>query len=91
VKQIKQELIESVGTAYEPLLEKYIGHRIVFELIKGDKLEKYSGILKNYTTLFIEIMDVKYCSSKDKHHRLADIIIPQKLGIIRHLGESRVR
>jgi len=89
VKQINSDLIESVGSAYEPLLERYIGYKVVFELIKEDKLYKYSGILKEYTTDFIEIIDVNYNIGDEQETRLADLVLPQKLAIVRHLGELK--
>lgn len=88
IKQINQNLVESVGAAYDRLLEKYIGHKIVFNLIKGEEVHQYSGILKDYTANYIEILDVNY-PVLGKEPRLADIIVPQKLGIIRHLGEQK--
>lgn len=87
VSQIKQELMGSVGTSYEPLLEKYIGHKVVLELIKGDKIFEYSGVLKDYTAEFIEIMDVNYKAKEDEPPRTADLVAFRKYGIIRHLGE----
>lgn len=88
LKQINQNLVESVGAAYDRLLEKYIGHKIVFDLIKGETVQQYSGILKDYTANYIEILDVNY-AVEEQEPRLADIIVPQKLGIIRHLGEQK--
>jgi len=92
VSKMKQELMGSVGTSYEPLLERYIGHKVVLELLKGDKLFEYSGVLKDYTAEFIEIMDVDYKAQedlgpKDQPARKADIVVFRKYGIIRHLGE----
>lgn len=87
LKQINQNIIESVGNAFDPILERYIGHKIIFELIKGENLVRYSGILKEYTANYIEILDVTYKIQNSEIHK-ADIIIPQKLGIIRHLGEK---
>ncbi len=87
VNQMKQELMDSVGTSFEPLLERYIGSMVVLEMIKGDKVLEYSGILKDYTTDFIEIMDVKYSVTETVPARRADIAVPRKLGIVRHLGE----
>jgi len=88
LKQINQNLIESVGSSFDPLLEKYIGHKIVFDLIKGENVHQYSGILKNYTANYIEILDVLY-ETENSDYRKADIIVPQKIGIIRHLGEKK--
>ncbi len=87
VSQMKQELMGSVGTSFEPLLERYIGHKVVLEMIKGDKIFEYCGVLKEYTAEFIEIMNVNYKTTEDKPPRTADLVVPRKLGLIRHLGE----
>ena len=87
VTQMKQELMDSVGTSFEPLLERYIGNRVVLELIKGDKVLEYSGILKDYTADFIEIMDTNYAAAENETPGKADIVVPRKLGLVRHLGE----
>jgi small nuclear ribonucleoprotein (snRNP)-like protein len=87
VSQMKQELMGSVGTSYEPLLEKYIGHKVVLELLKGDKVFEYCGVLKEYTAEFIEIMDVDYRVNQEEAARKADLVALRKYGLIRHLGE----
>jgi len=87
VSQMKQELMGSVGTSFEPLLERYIGHKVVLEMIKGDKMLEYCGVLKEYTAEFVEIMDVDYKVKEDQPTRKADLVVPRKRGVIRHLGE----
>lgn len=87
VTQMKQELVSSAGTSYEPLLERYIGHKVVLEFIKGDKILEYCGVLKEYTADFVEVMDVEYAVKESQPTRKADLIIPRKHGVIRHLGE----
>ena len=87
VTQMKKELISSVGTGFEPLLERYIGHKVVLEMIKGDAIIEYCGVLKEYTADFIQLMDVDYKPQEDQPANTADLIVPRKLGIIRHLGE----
>ncbi len=87
VSQMKQELVGSVGASFEPLLERYIGHKVVLELIKGDKMFEYCGVLKEYTAEFVEIMDVNYKVKEDQPARTADLVVPRKRGVIRHLGE----
>ena len=87
VSQMKQELMGSVGTSFEPLLERYIGHKVVLEMIKSDKIFEYCGVLKEYTAEFIEIMDVNYKIKEDQPARTADLVVPRKLGLIRHLAE----
>ncbi len=85
--KVKSELINFISTAFEPLLEKYIGKIIVFELNKGDIILEFPGILKDYSSDFIEIWDVNYKTDKVDEARKADIIVPRRLGIIRHCGE----
>jgi len=80
--QIQKQLIPGAGTAFEPLLEKYIGKKVVMRMLRREKSIEYSGILKDYTTDFIEILDVEY---KDK--QLADIIASRQLALVRHLGK----
>jgi hypothetical protein len=87
VTQMKQELMGSVGTSFEPLLERYIGHKVVLEMIKGDKIFEYCGVLKEYTAEFIEIMDVNYKTKDDQPAKTADIVVPRKLALVRHLAE----
>ena len=87
VSQMKKDLMGSVGTSYEPLLEKHIGQKVVLELIRGDKLFEYCGVLKEYTADFVEIMDVDYTSDSEQPARKADIVASRKYGLVRHLGE----
>jgi hypothetical protein len=87
VTQMKQELIGAVGTSFEPLLEKYIGHKVVLELTKADKIFECCGVLKEYTAEFVEIMDVDYKAQQEKASRKADLVVLRKYGTVRHLGE----
>jgi hypothetical protein len=87
VSQMKQELMGSVGTSYEPLLERYIGHKVVLEMIKGDKILEYCGVLKEYTAEFIEIMDINYAVKEDQPARTADLVVPRKHALVRHVAE----
>jgi hypothetical protein len=87
VSQMKQELVEATGTSFEPLLERYIGNKVVLEMIKAEKILEYCGVLKEYTADFVEIMDVDYAVKEDQQTRKADLVVPRKHGLIRHLAE----
>ncbi|MCD6174913.1 MAG: hypothetical protein J7K65_03985, partial [Planctomycetes bacterium] len=87
VSQMKNQMIGSVDTAYEPLLEKYIGHRVIAEFLYEDKPVELAGVLKDYTAEFIELLDVKYWTGKEDQRKKADIILPRKRTVIRHLAE----
>ena len=87
VSQIKQELVGSLGTAFEPLLERHIGRTVVLEIKKGDKISEHPAVLKDYTAEFIEVMDVDYKTQADQPLRKADLVVPRAVGFVRHLGE----
>lgn len=87
VSQMKEELMRSVGTSFEPLLERYIGHKVVLELTRGDKVVEYCGVLKEYTAEFVEVMDIDYVIADGQPARKADVVVPRQLGVVRHLGE----
>ena len=88
VRNINTELLESVGMSHEPLIEQYIGHFVVFELLKNEKKIKLTGVLKDYTKDFIEIMNVKYIVADETEAQIVDLIVPQKLAVIRHFSEK---
>jgi len=87
VSKMKSELFNSVGTSYEPLLERYIGHKVVLEMIDGEKIVELPGVLKDYTAEFIEIMDVDYKEKSENETQKTDLIVPRKFALIRHLAE----
>lgn len=90
VSKMKSDLMGAAGSSYEPLLERYVGHKVVLEVIAGDKIVEYCGVLKDYTAQFIEVMDVSLASSESKREseiRKADLVVLRKVGIVRHLGE----
>ncbi len=86
VRTINSELLESVGLSHEPLLEPYIGHIVVVEYIKEKEKIKLRGILSDYTKEFLLLMNVKYQIPGENEPQIVDMIIPQKLAIVRHLG-----
>jgi hypothetical protein len=87
VSQMKNEVIGSADTAYEPLLEKCIGHRVVAEFLHKDEPVEMTGVLKDYTADFIELLDVEYWTGTEDQRKKADIILPRKRAVIRHLAE----
>ena len=89
VNQMKQQLMDTVGTTYEPLLERYIGHKVVLEMLKADKVVEYCGVLKDYSAEFISVIDIDYKDDDDEKAeiRKADIAVPRNLGLVRHAGE----
>jgi hypothetical protein len=87
VSQMQQQIVGTVGTSYEPLLEKYIGHKVVLQIKKADKVIEYCGVLKDYTSEFISVLDVYYKLDESAAPRKADLIMLRSTGTIRHLAE----
>ncbi len=88
VRSLNTELLESVGMSHDPLLEAYIGKCVVFEFLKESEKIILTGILYDYTKKFIEILDVKYQIPGRIAPIAADLILPQKLTVIRGLCEQ---
>jgi len=80
------DLAGYAGTAYDPILEKHIGKRVVLEITTpSNVVEEHVGILKEYSSDFLEVMGVNY---KDEDRvRDCDMIIPRSHSFIRHSNE----
>jgi hypothetical protein len=54
------QLVESaVGSAYDPILEHYIGQYVVLEMQNHGEVGEEHGILKEYSTQYIELLNVR--------------------------------
>lgn len=60
IKSLSGKVLGQVGTIYDPLLERYIGLRVVIEILEGNEVHEHVGVLKNYSQDFIEVLDVRY-------------------------------
>lgn len=63
--RLGENLIGHVGGVFDPLLERFIGHKIVVEIMEGDEVHEHVGIFKNYSSDFIEILDVQFPQKRD--------------------------
>jgi hypothetical protein len=84
---MKQQIVGTVGTSYEPLLEKYIGRKVVLEIKKDDKVIEYCGVLKDYTSEFISVLDIYYKLDENAAPRKCDLITLRSIAMVRHLAE----
>lgn len=60
LNQLGTNLVGHVGGIYDPLLERYIGHKVVVEVLEDDEVHEHVGIFKNYSPDFLEILDVHF-------------------------------
>lgn len=65
ISKIGTEIIGYAGNAYDPILERYIGRKVVVEINYADRKEEYLGILKEYTPAFMELLNVHYVYTID--------------------------
>jgi len=85
ITSLTQDIIQVTANAYEPILEKYIGKRVVLDVNKGGQEIEHSGILKEYTYEFIEVLDIM---SKE---RKALELNPESDQILRDFGMQVTR
>lgn len=88
-KKINQELVSTMDSSYDPILEKYIGNVIVAEVTYGDSVVKITGVLKDYTAKYYELWDVDL--SMDDTEERCDVLLPAATCKVRHVGEMVAR
>jgi len=52
--------IGGIGQQADPLLENYIGQRVVFEITEAGEVHEHVGVFKDYSSQFIEFLNVQY-------------------------------
>jgi hypothetical protein len=82
-----QLLSGTVGNAYEPILERYIGQYVVVEIASGDTVEEEYGILKEYSSKYVELLNVRievplHVYLKETNEAKTTIQVAQEDGIL---------
>ncbi len=91
LKKISSNTLGVVSTAaYDPVLEHYINHRVVFEAGKKDGQQvEYAGVLKEYSTGWVSILD---CSLNTENNLpLSDasrLMMQRKMDFNLHLNKN---
>ncbi len=60
LKKFSGDIIGQAGLASDPLLEQFIGRRVVVEISGEGEVHEHVGILKNYSQDFLELLDIQY-------------------------------
>lgn len=60
IRGISKDVIGYVGTSFDPLLEKFVGTRVVVEVVEDNEVHEHVGMLKEYSADFLEMLDVYY-------------------------------
>jgi hypothetical protein len=94
VNELGKSLISMVPNAYEPVLEEYLGERVVVESLKDAKVLEESGILQEYTSKFVLVRDVDALleappktSVDSLFGQKFDVIYSRSISTVRHLAK----
>lgn len=60
LKKLGGNVLANVGSTYDPLLERHVGHQVVVEVMEGDEVHEHVGIFKEYSPEFLQLLDVQY-------------------------------
>ena len=60
-------VVGSVGATYDPLLERFVGNKVVVEILEGDESHEHVAVFKNYSADFFELLDVQYPQPRSLH------------------------
>ncbi len=90
MKKVNTEAVSSIDATHNPLLEKYIGNKVVIDHIFNSKEYEIVGILKDYTGEYLEILDADFVSEEITLQN-ADLILPRSNNKVRHLGENAIK
>lgn len=57
---LTKDILGYVGTSYDPMLEDFVGARMVLEVNIDGQGYEYVGVLKDYSADFLELLDVYF-------------------------------
>jgi len=86
--RLSTAVVGSIGSTFDPLLERFIGDKVVVELLEGEESHEHVAVFKNYSSDFIELLDVQYPQPQTLHlkgqaeSRAAKALITQRDGNI---------
>ena len=94
--RLGSEALGQVGHKADPLLERLVGSKVVFEMVEDDVVHEHVGVFKNYSADFLEILDVQFpCQeripiNRDEARQLAGLEVTAENDVIRIRNGSSV-
>jgi len=79
---VGSELVGVAGNAFDPILERYVGKRVVLQVQTADKVIEYPGILKDYTADFLEVLNIPVLAHGH------DVAQPPSAAVLRQPGAA---
>jgi hypothetical protein len=85
LNKLKSDVLNHHQPSFDPLLEHYVGKKVITILHHVDEEELIAGVLKEYTSEFIELMNAEFITT-EKSAKTFDVVINRQYGTIRHLA-----
>lgn len=63
LKKLGTTALSAVGNTYDPILERYINHRVVVSLNDDVRKDEFCGFLKDYSSAWMSIVDCRITRS----------------------------
>ena len=85
--EIGATLLDTVPNAYEPVLEKYLSRQVIVEMLDGDQVVEYAGLLQEYSGKYLLLRNVAFRPDIDNGRPLPerfDVIFPRNKALVRH-------
>jgi hypothetical protein len=84
--EIGDTLLGTVPNAYEPVLEKYLSKQVIVEMLKGEEVVEFAGLLQEYSSKYLLVRNVAYEPEIDNNELpdRFDIIFPRSKALVRH-------
>ena len=58
--RLSGDMLGLVGIEFDAILEKFVGRRVVMELLEDGVLHEHVGIFQDYSLQFLLLLDVRY-------------------------------
>lgn len=93
VTEVSRSLMTVIPNAYEPVLEKYLGERVVVETVVQEKVIEQVGVLQEYSSKYVLVRDVEYIAEPPPRLETSpaesgkfDIVFLRPISNVRHLA-----
>ncbi len=95
LQKLGSAALGQIGHKADPLLERLVGSKVVFEMVEEDVIHEHVGVFKDYSADFLEILDVQFpCQeripvNREEARQLAGLKVTAMDDVIRiHNGSS---
>jgi hypothetical protein len=83
-------VVGSVGSTFDPLLERFVGHKIVVEVVEDGEAHEHVAVFKNYSADFFELLDVQYPQARSLSLNVQEQTLRDSVTIVREKSTLRV-